>query len=145
MTVVIRPFAKVDVEDAVELWERAWSPLLPDAASQAAAWRHRLLEEILPRLVVIAAEVDARIAGYAIVDLRQHNFDHLVVDPAHGRRGVGSLLAHAARGLVDGAMDLRILEVNVVAIAFWERLGCRRTGTTTSPSTGWASFVYRWG
>ena len=85
---------------------------------------------------VLAAMLDGKLAGYALVVLRQGSsvarIYSIAVDPAFGRQGVGRALLHACEHYAHrhGRRTLR-LEVrhdNGAAIALYEQLNFHRFG-----------------
>ena len=67
-----------------------------------------------------AFEADA-MAGF--IALRGRHIDQLYVDPAHQRRGIGSLLLEQAIKSVPGRITLDVFEDNLGARAFYEKQG----------------------
>jgi GNAT superfamily N-acetyltransferase len=111
-----------------------------DALLQAALFGER------PYAEVMIAEWDGEVAGFALFF---HNFstflarpglylEDLFVQPAYRGRGIGSaLLAHLAQVAMArgcGRLEWSVLDWNVDAIRFYERLGAR-------PQSDWT--VYR--
>jgi ribosomal protein S18 acetylase RimI-like enzyme len=67
-----------------------------------------------------ACEADV-MAGF--IALRDRHIDQLYVDPAHQRRGIGSLLLEQAIKGVPGRITLDVFEDNLGACAFYEKHG----------------------
>jgi ribosomal protein S18 acetylase RimI-like enzyme len=68
------------------------------------------------------AALDAGImAGF--IALRGSHIDQLYVDPAHQRRGIGSLVLDRAIEMVRGRITLDVFEENIGARAFYEKHG----------------------
>ena len=67
-----------------------------------------------------AFEADV-MAGF--IALRDRHIDQLYVDPAHQRRGIGSLLLDQAIKSVPGRITLDVFEKNLGARAFYEKHG----------------------
>jgi ribosomal protein S18 acetylase RimI-like enzyme len=66
---------------------------------------------------------DGRVVAF--VALHEAWVEHLYVDPAHSRAGIGStLLRHAQAARPDG-LELWVFQRNAAAIAFYERHGFR--------------------
>lgn len=146
MRLVVRPFAKADVEPSFDLWASAWRSALPDEDLDRLlpGWRRQFLEEHLPRAAVLAADWDGILAGFAIVLPEQGWLDQLLVAPDRHRRGIGRQLVAAVLNLTGGRLEFRVVRSNAGAVAFYEALGFERTGTAESPVTNWPSWTYRW-
>ncbi|MCW1843422.1 GNAT family N-acetyltransferase [Prosthecomicrobium hirschii] len=142
----IRPFAKADLEPSYGVWRRAWAAAVPslDMDALEPGWRRQLPAEYLPARIVLAAECDRALAGFAIFDPARAWLDQLVVDPARHRAGIGRALMAAIRDLEAGPIEFRVMQANAGAIAFYERLGCVRLRPDASPTTGWPSWRYVW-
>lgn len=88
---------------------------------------------------VWVSEEDGGIVGMcALEDRKDHwNMEHVWVDPARHRRGVGrALVLHAleeARRRHDGVVELLS---DPFASGFYERLGARRAGEVPAPMPG---------
>jgi ribosomal protein S18 acetylase RimI-like enzyme len=66
------------------------------------------------------AALDADVmAGF--IALKDRHIDQLYVDPAHQRRGIGSLLLEQAIEKVPGRITLDVFEDNIGARAFYEK------------------------
>ena len=82
------------------------------------AW---MRDTLLPKAEVWIADIDGRPAGYlALVD---DLLDHLYVEPAHQRHGVGSLLLAKAKALRPGGLRLYAFQRNRRACDFYEARG----------------------
>lgn len=146
MRLVIRPFAKADVEPSFDLWSAAWRLVLPgdEIDRLLPGWRREFMDTHLPRATVLAAEWDGALAGFAIARTEAGWLDQLIVGPDRHRCGIGRRLVAAALDLTDGRLEFRVMQSNTRAIAFYEALGFERTGAAESPTTGWPSWTYRW-
>jgi [ribosomal protein S18]-alanine N-acetyltransferase len=91
---------------------------------------------VSPRRPLLAAFCDDRLAGYALVALREGSrvarLYSIAVDPDLGRRGVGRALLQAceryARRHGRHSLRLEVRHDNEAAIALYERLSYRRFG-----------------
>jgi GNAT superfamily N-acetyltransferase len=75
---------------------------------------------------VIVAEVDGRIAGFAVVldELNVAELDGLFVEPSHWRQGIGAALVHEAVHLArDRGLSLITVVANPAAREFYEKCG----------------------
>lgn len=151
MTLLVRPFRRGDLETSFDLWTAAWSTVLPTAevAELLPGWRRHFVEDLLAEAVVLSAVEAARpdgpaaLAGFAVWHAGRRWLDQLIVDPARHRSGVGRLLMATVGRLAEGAETrFRVMKANTAALAFYERLGCRRDGEAVSPTTGWPSWTY---
>jgi ribosomal protein S18 acetylase RimI-like enzyme len=94
-------------------------PYLP--VLHSAAEDRGFFGAVIARGGTTVATDDGRVVAFiAVGDAR---VEHLYVDPAHWRRGIGSaLLGHAQECCPDG-LDLWVFARNAVAIGFYERHG----------------------
>ena len=77
---------------------------------------------------VTVAIADGEVAGF--LALGPARVEHLYVDPARGRCGIGTQLLRAAQAARPAGLDLWVFQRNVAAIAFYERHGFRVADTT---------------
>jgi [ribosomal protein S18]-alanine N-acetyltransferase len=125
----IRPAHLSDLDAIVALEEAVFSG---DRLSRRSL-RAFIQSSRQPLLVAIC---DDRLAGYALVVLRQGTgtarIYSIAVDPAFGRRGIGRALLsaceHYARRHGRQALRLEVRHDNSAAIALYERLNYRRFG-----------------
>ena len=124
--------------EAIENTTAVWS-LTPATLEQRAAWFRERRAAGLPVLVAEHAGSVAGFASYAQYRPWEgylHTVEHsLYVDPAAQGRGLAKLLmAHAeslARAQGFRSIHLDCFAANPAALALYERLGYRRTGTAT--------------
>ena len=97
-------------------------PYLPELHSdeETHAW---MATQVVGRQEVVVAELDGRVAGFAA--LEGDLLGHLYVDPAHQRRGVGSVLFDSVKRSRPGGFRLWVFQRNEGARRFYERRGCR--------------------
>jgi GNAT superfamily N-acetyltransferase len=72
---------------------------------------------------VVVAVLDDEVVGFAAVDPVEHLLDHLYVDPALHRRGVGRRLVDHVRAEHEGPLQLWAFTENRSARAFYAALG----------------------
>ena len=92
----------------------------------------------------LVAVCGSALAGVGVLDFsEQHSsLEHLWVDPAYQRRGIGAALVRRALGLVARSGRQRLLvESDPSAERFYQRLGGRRIGETPAPMPGAADRV----
>jgi len=97
--------------------------------SQLAAWADRLTPSgYLPAMeknVLLVAEVEGRVAGFAELAPSSGEIVAIYVHPRHARQGVGRQLFHALEQLANGSGGVAALHLNssLTAVPFYERLG----------------------
>jgi len=69
------------------------------------------------------AVLDERVVGFAVVDPLEHLLDHLYLDPALRRHGIGRALLQHARVRHDGPLELWCFVENRAARAFYAACG----------------------
>jgi len=162
-----RPATPFDAETIAHLHARSWRENYRGAFLDAfldgdlcgerlRVWRERLDQPASNQFVQVALD-RTHLVGF-ICAYAAHNpqwgslIDNLHVAHAFKRSGVGStLMKHAAAWLVSRYPDLGVyllvLEVNVSARRFYERLGGRNSGVSTMETHGGAvvrSCRYTW-
>ena len=145
----IRLATVADVQQIAELqvesWQQAYRGLMPDAflaadqepGKRAKQWAGRLSD---PALQVLVAEAGPRLYGFCAL-CRSRDPDAapdvgeiaaIYVHPLAWRKGYGSALLKAARGLARERafrlLTLWVLETNVAACAFYEAHGFHADG-----------------
>ena len=115
---VVRPLAEADVDDVCAVFRRSraaampWLPILhtPDED-------RRFFDNEIATSESWAADTDGVLLGFAL--RREGWLNHLYVDPASWRGGVGrDLLARVAQDAAEG-LELWVFERNVAARAFY--------------------------
>lgn len=105
----------------------------PDLAEQGIPDADRLRRVIGDGVVFVATAPDGAPAGFAVAQLREGRLHlrELSVDPAHGRRGLGTALA---RAVTDRARALGLVGVSLTTFRavpfnapFYARLGFRES------------------
>ncbi len=125
----IRPATETDL-DAIYALECA--SFLDDRLSRRAVRRFAKA----PQCPLLVARSASRVVGYIVISLparaRSARVYSLAVAAAHGRRGVGRELLHAAeryaRAHGRAALRLEARYDNVAALALYEKLGYRHLG-----------------
>jgi len=102
-------------------------------------WRPQLTltPEMLSDFVVNVAEIDGRVRGFYAVRRAAGRWylEHLWIDPAHWRRGIGrTLIAHALETAVAGGAAGLEIEADPNAERFYRRIGGRRVGSVPAPT-----------
>jgi putative acetyltransferase len=96
--------------------------------AQLQDWTANLTSEAyLPAIashVVVVAERDAEIVGFAELDPKGEDMVEVYVHPRHSRLGLGSLLLQAVeRSARDAGLDELVLISSLTAVPFYERFG----------------------
>ena len=138
--VILRPGSSADAPHASALAQRAkagWGY----PAEWLERWRTALT--ISPGTLTaersLVAVRDGTLAGVCVLEFRDDHssLEHLWVDPAQQRRGIGAALVRRALGLAAKAGRPRlIVESDPSAESFYERLGGRRIGATPASMPG---------
>ena len=85
---------------------------------------------------VLVAELAGVVRGVAVLaDRRSHwSLEHLWVDPAMQRQGIGrALFASVVREAARRRAGVLRVESDPQAVGFYERMGARRSGTVPAP------------
>ena len=155
----LRPAHAGDAEAIAALhtdsWQRTYRGMMPDAFLDGPAledrrrvWQDRLGAHDPARLVVVA-DAGPRIVGFICVFARQDAGWGAYIDNLHvvhdwKGRGVGRVLMRRAGEWVcqtqpGASVYLWVMEANVPARAFYDRLGARNVGTVLMSDPGGGS------
>lgn len=86
--------------------------------------------------VVLVAEREGAVAGFAEASVDAAELDKLYVDPEHQGRGIATSLSEAVdRRLRSRGVESLSVEASVNAVPFYERVGYERVGTHRKPIT----------
>jgi len=135
---ILRPIRSTDTDDILRINALAFGPFWQYDDSVVLGW-------VLAADRGVVAEVDGRIAGFAVTTMGlAGNYAHLIrvaTDPAYRRRGIGrQLVADAIRFSRDASapgLALNTQASNRVSRSLYESLGFRQTGHVLS------AMVYR--
>jgi ribosomal protein S18 acetylase RimI-like enzyme len=133
-----------------ESWCSAYRGMLSDEyletrvhAERAALWQARFSERTVNPFIVILAEIDSQLAGFACVFPNEHPVfgsyvDNLHVAPQLARQGIGMcLLAEVGRRLIahqtPGGVYLWVIAENTNARQFYSRVGAVEVGSEEFP------------
>ena len=95
-------------------------------------------EALLPDRSLVAIR-DEHLVGVCVLGWQEDSgtLEHLWVDPAQQRRGIGQALMRRALGLAARAGRRRVtIESDPFAAPFYQALGARRIGETPAPMPG---------
>jgi putative acetyltransferase len=130
---VLRPYEDDDLEQLLDVWERASRiahAFLPDAFF--AQERELIAEQWLP-----AAEttvyVDERVVGF--LSLVGNEVGAIFVDPDRQGEGIGRALMDAARASRP-YLELDVFEANAIGRGFYDAYGFRAIGGSEHEETG---------
>ena len=134
-TATVRDYLEEDFEPVVALWHRAKRaayPFLPlEQARTIDEDRAFFRSSILARCrLSVAVEGNA---PRAFLAMEGAYLDRLYVDPAHQRRGLGTLLLAEAIRACQGGIELHTHLENRAARAFYEKHGFRAIAFGLSP------------
>jgi GNAT superfamily N-acetyltransferase len=120
----IRAAGPVDVPRITEVFQQAraaampWLPVLHTPDEDLAFFARTVGSGH-----AVVAVLDGTVVGFAAVDPDEHLLDHLYVDPAAHRRGVGRRLVDHARAAHDGPLQLWAFTENRSARRFYAAVG----------------------
>jgi ribosomal protein S18 acetylase RimI-like enzyme len=117
----LRPARSADVPAIATLFIAARRAALPYLAQlHTDAETHAFFARVVAGGGVTVAEAGDRVAGFLALDGAR--VDHLYIDPAFQRRGLGSALVRAAQA-ARPRLELWVFQRNTAAIAFYEAHG----------------------
>ncbi|MEQ8482420.1 MAG: GNAT family N-acetyltransferase [Hoeflea sp.] len=102
--------------------------------------------DLLESRVVLVAENDNAIAGYASLDKEAGFLHALYLRPESRRQGVGKALLNATKAARPGGFDLTVFELNANACRFYVREGLIEVpeGRKTDTEEGIPTLLMRW-
>lgn len=127
----VRPARTADVPRIATVFREsraAAMPWLPVLHSSSEDLEHfgRAVEASRAYVAVL----DDRVVGVAVVDPHEHLLEHLYLDPALRRRGIGTRLVDHARAGHEGPLRLWCFQANHDARAFYAARGARELYAT---------------
>ena len=142
----LRPYRPDDFEDAVGLWIRAWQTAMPEIAitKRLEWWRHRWLQELVPRNTIVIAEFSGKTAGFVVINSETGWLDQVAVEPAYWGNRIAEELLNEAKRISPALIRLDVNQTNVRAIRLYERLGFIRAGDGVNPNSGAPTYLYEW-
>jgi len=141
--ILILSFRRAEPSDAATLSAiaRAAKASWGYPAAALASWEAALTisPEYLARELVVCAMGEDRIAGYYALERREDRWtlEHLWVEPAFQRRGIGRrLFAHALEEVGARGPGIVTIEADPNAAPFYARMGAREVGSIPAPIDG---------
>ncbi|WP_181869974.1 GNAT family N-acetyltransferase [Halomonas sp. DQ26W] len=139
---MIRPAAKVDMPQLVDIWLRA-SQLAHDFIP-AEFWQrrsHDMATRSLPGAETHVLELGGSVIGFSA--LNGDHLEALFIDPAYQRFGHGThLMAHAMA--CRKRITLCVYSRNVRAVSFYRRLGFQMIEDRIEPLSGESETLMAW-
>lgn len=122
--VKIRSYQLENLENIVQLWYATWHKTFPHLQHPQtyAGWKERF-DQLVEDGEIFVAEVENKIAGFAIVLTKEQCLSQLFVDENYQNLGIGSALLNQAKILCPQGLKLYTLQENLKARAFYEKHG----------------------
>ena len=142
----LRPYRIEDEEAVVALWWESWHSIRPGLRhpQTLADWRTRWADEIVPAQVIVVAEGEAGVIGFAAADVALHVLTQIFVASGQKRQGIGRELLAWAQQLMPEGFSLHTLAENLASRAFYDRHGLVAGDSHISPVNGMETIEYRW-
>lgn len=137
--VVVRAFRDADLARCAAIFAAGTATALKRAPPDepVGAFREATRGEI-----VLVAELEGRIAGFAGIFAPEAFVHHLYVDEAMRGRGVGAALLREVMKRLRRRVALKCRLDNEAALAFYRHLGWREAERGSDPESGaWVRFV----
>lgn len=131
---MIRPYRETDVEDLLEVWERA-SRLAHPFLSEDFMEKERadIRNAYLPVAETWVWEEDGRVVGF--MSLLGNEVAGLFVLPSRHRSGIGRAFIDHARDL-RGELEVEVFKENAIGRAFYSRCGFTPLREIVNAATG---------
>ena len=131
----------------LDFWIAAWTAVIPSIDFSAdRGWLSDHLDGLLRDGAVLLLARDAAGAPRGFLTLAPDTgvVDQLAVHPAWGGASLGRLLMDEAKGLAPSGLRLRVSQVNVRAVRFYQNAGFTVTGEAVSARSGLPLFTMAW-
>lgn len=144
--VEVRIYRIEDQEAVVALWWDSWHSIRPGLrhTQPLSDWRRRWVDEIVPAQVIVVAQDERAVVGFAAADVPVSVLTQIFVAPSLKRRGIGQELLAWAQRLMPEGFSLHTLVENVTSRAFYERYGLVAGDRRISEVNGMETVEYRW-
>jgi putative acetyltransferase len=146
VSITLRSYHAGDLEAAIDLWRRAWDAAMPEInfGERLNWWRKRWTEELVPNNSVTIAEINDRIVGFVVIDLKTGYLDQIVVEDSLWGSGVAERLLAEAQRISPSGIALDVNQSNLRAVKFYERAGFMQTGQGENPTSRKPTWRYEW-
>jgi len=146
VSITLRSYRAADLEAAIDLWRRAWDAAMPEINFRERLdwWRKRWTEELVPNNNVTIAEINDRIVGFVVIDLKTGYLDQIVVEDSLWGSGVAERLLAEAQRISPSGIALDVNQSNLRAVNFYERAGFMQTGQGENPTSRKPTWRYEW-
>lgn len=137
----------VDRASLLDLWVRAWEPVVPDIDFRARLpWFTTYLDGLLGdgALLLIGRQGNGTAAGFLTVHPQSGVLDQLAVAPEAAGHGLGTALLAEAKRLSPGSLRLTVNTVNGRAIALYGKAGFVADRQGSNPLSGLPTLAMRW-
>ncbi|MGL5363032.1 MAG: GNAT family N-acetyltransferase [Bosea sp. (in: a-proteobacteria)] len=144
--VLLRDMEPGDLPAVLDMWEAAWTPVVPeiDFEARRPSFVAHLAELAAggarQRVAVIAEEP----VGLLVIHPETGYLDQIAVAPAHQGKVLSRQLLADARQIAPGDITLTVNQLNSRAIRFYEREGFVRGASGISPTSGLPTWHYAW-
>jgi ribosomal protein S18 acetylase RimI-like enzyme len=142
----LRPYEHNDQDAVLVIWWDSWHSMRPGLhhPTPFADWRARWVNEIVPAQVVVVAEDDDTVVGFAAAHIEMSELTQIFVAPRRKREGIGQRLLTWAQERMAAGFSLHTLVDNRTSRAFYRRHGLVEGDTRTNPINGMRQIEYRW-
>jgi ribosomal protein S18 acetylase RimI-like enzyme len=147
MQIAIRRYEERDAEEAARLWFESWRSTGLAVAQRAsqAAMRARFAQELASGWsAYVACDDNGSLVGFLALKLDTGRLDQIFVSPSAQGQGVGLALLDFAKQRMPEGIWLRTAVDNVRACRFYEQSGFKLGETSTHPTLGHRTVIYRW-
>jgi GNAT superfamily N-acetyltransferase len=128
---IVRPYQPVDLIPICDLWYRAWHEEHPGTQHiyPIEKWRERFQAVFAATMTIWVATIDAIPVGYVVIVPAQCRIDHIIVEPTHRRKGIGSRLIEQCKRTCPNGLTVTIAPHLAPARAFYESNDLLQTAT----------------
>lgn len=139
----IRPYQSEDLEPTVRLWWETRQIAFPYIQERYTfdEYVQYFKNAVAVHNQIWIAEIDDRIVGF--IGVQNHNIDHLYVEPAFQKQGVGTALLNYVKEQFQH-LSLYTFEKNRVARSLYEKQGFKAVRFGVSPDEGEPDVYYEW-
>jgi GNAT superfamily N-acetyltransferase len=144
-SIKIRDYQPKDLENIVQLWYGTWHQTFPHLQHPQpySIWKQKF-DELVEIGVIFVAEVENKIAGFAVILTKEQRLSQLFVNENYQNFGIGSALLNLAKRLCPQGLNLYTLQENFKARTFYEKHGFKARTFSINEFNGQPNVEYYW-
>lgn len=144
--ILLRDIEPGDLPAVLDMWEAAWTPLVPeiDFKARRPSFVAHLAELAAGGARQRVAVIDGKPVGLLVIHPETGYLDQIAVALAHQGKRISRQLLDDARQIAPNNITLTVNQLNTRAIRFYEREGFVRGESGINPTSGLPIWHYVW-